>query len=78
MYIVHTLHFDVKSKYFVHSTTVHKKNSTVGTRVDFPEPPDMECLLPYCRAETDLISKNVRIWYVVGKRRLPDALSRYP
>ena len=41
-YIVHTpstLHFGVKSKYFEHSTTVHKKNSTVGTRVDFPDPP---------------------------------------
>jgi hypothetical protein len=31
MYIVHTLHFGVKSKYIVHSTTVHKKNSAVGT-----------------------------------------------
>jgi hypothetical protein len=42
MYIVHTLDFGVKTKYFVHCTTVHKKNSTVGTRIDFPESPDSD------------------------------------
>lgn len=39
-FLTQKVHFGVKSKHFVlHSTTVHKKNSTIGIRVDFPEPP---------------------------------------
>jgi hypothetical protein len=59
MYIVHTLHFGLKSKYFVlHSTTVHKKNSTIGTSVDFPEPPGTASTVTFTK---DTFSPDLQI-----------------